>query len=144
MDVQHYPRARDTIVEIKQATTLADVHSDIMQLKNNYDTHLGDQSEFALSPSFKQRLILARAYLKNSETFIFDNPYPCVSYTEEQKFVNTLKELKKTKAILLITSKISLLEAADQVIYLKAMQVALQGNPLQVMPAILEEYGIKN
>ncbi len=133
-----------TQLEIKQATTLADVHSDIMQLKNNYDTHLGDQSEFALSPSFKQRLILARAYLKNSETFIFDNPYPCVSYTEEQKFVNTLKELKKTKAILLITSKISLLEAADQVIYLKAMQVALQGNPLQVMPAILEEYGIKN
>jgi len=133
-----------TQLEIKQATTLADVHSDIMQLKNNYDTHLGDQSEFALSPSFKQRLILARAYLKNSETFIFDNPYPCVSYIEEQKFVNTLKELKKTKAILLITSKISLLEAADQVIYLKAMQAALQGNPLQVMPAILEEYGIKN
>lgn len=133
-----------TQLEIKQATILADVHEDIMQLKNNYDTHLGDQSEIKLSPHFRQKLILARAYLKNSQTLILDNPYPCAGYLEEQKFVHTLKELKKNTAILLITSKISLLEAADQIMYLKTMQVALQGSPEQVLPAILEEYGIRN
>lgn len=132
-----------TQVEIKQATMLADVHEDIMQLKDNYDTHLGDQSSIKLSTHFKQKLILARAYLKNSQTLILDNPYPCAGYIEEQKFIHTLKELKKNAAILVITSKISLLEEADQIIYLKAMQVALQGRPDQVLPAILEEYGMK-
>lgn len=132
-----------TQAEIKQATQLANVHEDIMQFKNNYDTHLGDQGELKLSPNFRQKLILARAYLANANTLILDEPYLCSNYQEEQQFLNVLQQLKKNRGILIVTSKISLLEAADQIIYLKGMQVGLQGNPQQVLPAIFEEYGIK-
>lgn len=133
-----------TQLEIKQATILADVHEDVMQLKNNYDTHLGDQGELKLSANFRQKLILARAYLSNAKTLIFDAPYLCCDYQEEHKFLSALKQLKQERAIVLVTSKISLLEAADQIIHLKSMQVVFQGKPDQVLPAILEEYAIKN
>ncbi len=132
-----------TQLEIKQAAILADVHEDIMQLKNNYDTPLGDQGISRLSSSFIQKLILARVYLKNSQTVIFDNPYISTNPIEEQKFIDTLQHIKKNRIILLSTSKMSYLEIADQIIYLKSGQVVAQGHPSQILSAVLDEYGVK-
>jgi len=132
-----------TQTEIKQAATLAGVHEDIMQLKNNYDTPLGDQGILRLSSSFIQKLILARVYLKDSNVFIFDNPYISANRVEEQKFIDSIQQLKKNRIVLLTTSKLSYLEVADQIIYLKAGQVAAAGHPSQVLSGILEEYGVK-
>jgi ATP-binding cassette subfamily C protein/ATP-binding cassette subfamily C protein LapB len=119
------------------------VHEDIMQLKNNYDTPLGDQGILRLSSSFIQKLILARVYLKDSNVFIFDNPYISANRVEEQKFIDSIQQLKKNRIVLLTTSKLSYLEVADQIIYLKAGQVAAAGHPSQVLSGILEEYGVK-
>lgn len=130
-------------LEIKQAATLAGIHEDIMKLTHNYDTPLGDQSILRLSSSFIHRLILARAYLKNSQTFIFDNPSLSVDRIEEKNFLNTIQAIKKNRIILLATSKISYLEIADQIIYLKSGQVAAIGHPSQILSGILEEYGVK-
>jgi ATP-binding cassette, subfamily C, bacterial LapB len=132
-----------TQAEIKQASELAGVHDDILQLKFGYDTHLGDQSILRLSSSFIQKLVLARVYLKNSKILIFDNPCLLVDRIEEQKFLNTLQQLKKDKIILLATSKMAHLEIADQIIYLKSGQIVAAGHPSQVLSGILAEYGLK-
>ena len=132
-----------TQAEIKQAAVLAGVHDDIMKLKNNYDTPLGDQSIIRLSSSFIQKLILARVYLKKAKIFIFDNPYISENRVEEQKFIDTLHHLKKNNIVVIITSKLSYLEIADQIIYLKSGQIAAAGHPSQVLSGILEEYGVR-
>lgn len=131
-----------TTVEIKRAAMLAGIHEDIMQLKNNYDTSLGDQSILKLSSSFTQKLVLARAYLKDAKTFIFDNPCLLVDRVEEQKFLDALQYLKRNRIILITTSKLSLLEIADHIIYLKSGQIVAAGHPSQILSGILQEYGV--
>lgn len=131
-----------TFAEIKQAAMLAGFHEDIVKLKNGYDTPLGDQGMLRLSSSFVQKLALARAYLKDAKALIFDNPCLLVDRLQEQKFLDALQYLKQNKIILITTSKISLLEIADHIIYLKSGQIVAAGHPSQILSGILQEYGV--
>ncbi|MBU5473210.1 ABC transporter ATP-binding protein/permease [Roseburia sp. MSJ-14] len=80
-----------------------------------------------LSGGQKQRLALARALLHNSEIYIFDEATSNVDVESENDIMEVVKELAKTKTVLLISHRLANVVAADRIYVLKEGKVIEQG-----------------
>ena len=80
-----------------------------------------------LSGGQKQRLALARALLHNSEIYIFDEATSNVDVESENDIMEVVKELAKTKTVLLISHRLANVVAADRIYVLKDGKVIEQG-----------------
>lgn len=73
-----------------------------------------------LSGGQKQKVSLARAFLKNAPILILDEPTAALDIKSEEIILNTILELKKEgKCILLISHKTSTLQIADRILQIK-------------------------
>lgn len=104
--------------EIETACKLANIHDEIIEMKDNYNTTLTENGT-NLSGGQKQRLSIARAVLKNCSIMLFDEPTSALDKYNQNLFLKTITNLKKTKTIFIITHKLSSYEAFDQVFELK-------------------------
>lgn len=78
---------------------------DILNNKNlNYDS-LIEENGFNLSNGEKQRIILARSILKNSNIYIFDEALGSIDVNTEKKILNNIFELLKDKTIIIISHR---------------------------------------
>ncbi len=80
-----------------------------------------------LSGGQKQRLALARALLHNSDIYIFDEATSNVDVESENDIMEVVKELAKTKTVLLISHRLANVVAADRIYVLKDGKVIEQG-----------------
>lgn len=80
-----------------------------------------------LSGGQKQRLALARALLHNSDIYIFDEATSNVDVESENDIMEVVKELAKTKTVLLISHRLANVVAADRIYVLKEGKVIEQG-----------------
>lgn len=80
-----------------------------------------------LSGGQKQRLALARALLHNSDIYIFDEATSNVDVESENDIMEVVKELAKTKTVLLISHRLANVVAADRIYVLKEGKVVEQG-----------------
>lgn len=80
-----------------------------------------------LSGGQKQRLALARALLHNSEIYIFDEATSNVDVESENDIMEVVRELAKTKTVLLISHRLANVVAADRIYVLKDGKVIEQG-----------------
>lgn len=86
--------------ELEQACKLASVHDFIMRLPNGYQTKVGALGD-NLSAGEKQRIGLARAFLRGSELILLDEPTSNVDSINEGIILKALKEQKNKKSIIL-------------------------------------------
>ena len=87
--------------ELEAACRLASVHDFIMTLPNGYKTQVGALGD-NLSAGEKQRIGLARAFLKGSELILLDEPTSNVDSINEGIILKALKEQKSKKSIILV------------------------------------------
>ncbi|MGL4949063.1 MAG: ABC transporter ATP-binding protein, partial [Anaeroplasmataceae bacterium] len=104
--------------DIVEASLLSDVHSNIMEFEQKYDTILGERG-VTLSGGQKQRVSIARALIKNPSILILDDSVSAVDSKTENTIIENLKSLRKDKTTILITHRISSLEQLDKVILIK-------------------------
>lgn len=104
-----------TMDEIIFATKKASIHDFIMELKDNYNTKILDV-ENSLSTGEKQRLSLARAFLKNPKILLLDEPTSNIDALNESVILKSIYESKDDKAIILVSHKKSTLRIADTII----------------------------
>ncbi len=107
-----------SIEDTISAAEFADVHDNIMDFKNKYETVMGERG-VTLSGGQKQRISIARAYVKNSAIMILDDSVSAVDIKTEQKILNNIKELRKEKTTIVISSRVSTVNQLDKVIVLK-------------------------
>lgn len=107
-----------SIKEIIWAAQLANAHEFIEALPEKYDTILGD-SGVALSGGQRQRIAIARAIIRNPELLILDEATSALDLRSEQCIYDSLKELSKTRAVLLISHRLSSLRFASQIYVLE-------------------------
>lgn len=119
--------------EIIIAAKLAGVHDDIMRLPEQYNTKLGDEYSASFTPSFKQLIMLARAYLRKSSILLLDEPSSGFDAQTEQNFLEVIKYKRKESTILLVTHRPSLLKVADKILYMQGGEVALFGPAEKVL-----------
>ena len=100
--------------EMEEACKLASIHDFIMTLPDGYKTKVGTMGD-NLSAGEKQRIGLARAFLKGSQLILLDEPTSNVDSINEGIILKALKEQKNKKSIILVSHRESTMAIADRV-----------------------------
>lgn len=112
-------RFRDVESEdIISVAKLAGCHELIQSLPDGYNTQIGEGGA-ALSGGQRQRIALARALFGNPALVILDEPNSNLDSAGEEALLRAIQELKARKTtVILVTHKVNILTAADQVLVL--------------------------
>lgn len=102
-----------TMEELEQACRQAAVHEWILSLPDGYQTKVGALGD-NLSAGEKQRIGLARAFLRGSELILLDEPTSNVDSINEGIILKALKEQKHKKSIILVSHRESTMSIADR------------------------------
>ena len=100
--------------ELEAACKMASVHDFIMTLPDGYKTQVGAMGD-NLSAGEKQRIGLARAFLKGSQLILLDEPTSNVDSINEGMILKSLAEQKSKKSIILVSHRESTMAIADRV-----------------------------
>lgn len=110
-----------TLDLVEKYAKKADVHSNILDFKNQYDTVVGERGVM-LSGGQKQRICIARAMIKEPQILIFDDSLSALdTETEENILQNIEKDLKKSTSII-ITHRESSAKRADKILDLSPLE----------------------
>lgn len=116
-----YPAASRGEIEI--AGGAAGLDELIARLPEGYDTQTGERG-LALSSGERQRIALARAFLRRPSVLILDEPTSALDARMERLIAGNLREALPEATLIVITHRPALAEAADMVITLEGAAVA--------------------
>ena len=111
---------------IRSVARHADVHDNIMEFPDGYETVLGERG-VTVSGGQKQRISIARALMKDAPILILDDAVSAVDVVTEKKILDSLKELRRGKTTLLMAHRVSTVEQMDRVLFLGEGTVAAFG-----------------
>jgi ATP-binding cassette subfamily B protein len=107
-----YGRPSATREEIIAAAEAAHVHNFIMGLPQGYDTLVGERG-MTMSGGERQRIALARAFLKDAPILILDEPTSSVDVQTEAAIMEAVETLMRDRTTFLISHRPSTLEGCD-------------------------------
>lgn len=123
--------------QIEEAARKADVHRNIMDFPEKYDTVVGERGT-TLSGGQKQRVSIARALILDAPILILDDSLSAVDTKTEELILENLKEVREGKTNIIIAHRISTVRHADYIVVLEEGRVAEYGNH----ESLLEMQGI--
>ena len=103
-----------TQAELEEACKMASIHDFIVSLPMGYETQVGALGD-KLSAGEKQRIGLARAFLRGSELILLDEPTSNVDSINEGIILKALAEQKSKKSIILVSHRESTMAIADRI-----------------------------
>ena len=103
---------------IANAAKLADIHGNIKEFQQGYDTVLGERG-VTVSGGQKQRISIARALLKDAPILILDDSVSAVDTGTERTILNNLKQTRQGKTTILIAHRISTISQMDKILFLE-------------------------
>lgn len=115
-----------TNTNIEQACKYAYAHDFIMKAPNGYDTEVGEIGS-KMSGGQKQRLSIARAFLKDAPILILDEATSALDYESEQEVQKGLQKLMVGRTVFVIAHRLSTVINADKIIVLDKGKVCEQG-----------------
>lgn len=116
------------IIEAIDAAKFADVHENVLEFTNGYQTVTGERGT-TLSGGQKQRVSLARAYAKNAPILILDDSVSAVDLKTEEKILANLKTYREGKTTLVVASRVSTVNHMDRIIVLNENKVEAFDTP---------------
>ncbi len=124
------PGASET--EIVRAARQAQIHDFVRSLPQGYDTWIGEQG-LRLSGGQRQRLAIARAILKDPPILILDEPVANLDALTARELMAALQALMVGRTTLIVTHRLAGLEAAGEILVLRAGRIAERGQHHQLM-----------
>ena len=121
-----YGRPKATRDEIMAAAIKADAHAFIMRLPQGYDTDIGQRGA-RLSSGQKQRLSIARVFLKDPAVLIFDEATSALDYESEKVIQGALEEIAKGRTTFVIAHRLSTIRNAQRIVVMAEGGIAEQG-----------------
>jgi ATP-binding cassette subfamily B protein/subfamily B ATP-binding cassette protein MsbA len=121
-----YGRPDATDEEIREAARRAQADEFISQLPNGYESEVGERGGH-LSVGQRQRLGIARAFLKNAPILLLDEPTSALDPTTESAIMETIKDLMRGRTTIIITHRIATIHNVDQIVVLEGGRVVEQG-----------------
>lgn len=113
--------------EVKAAAKAADAHDFIKKLPMQYYTYL-EEAGNGLSGGEKQRIALARAFLKENQMYIMDESTSNLDFATENIIFDMIYNKFKTKTMLIIAHRLSTIKNCDEIIVLSDGEIVEQGN----------------
>jgi len=127
--------ARENLDKVELAARKSLAEGVIKKLPNGYDQMLGRRFETGvdLSGGEWQKVALARAYLRDAQILVLDEPTAALDARSEHEVFERFAELTKGKMALLISHRFSTVKMADRIIVLERGVIAEQGRHEQLM-----------
>ena len=115
-----------TMEEVERAVDMAQCWEIINKLPLGLNTKIGTEGTY-LSGGEQQRIVLARAILKNAPIIVLDEATAFADPENEHLIQQALKELTKGKTVLMIAHRLSSITDADNILVIDKGKIAEQG-----------------
>ena len=127
-----YGRPDATDEEIVEAAVRAQVHQEIMELPQGYDSYIGERGVM-LSGGQKQRISIARVFLKNPKILILDEATSALDTVTEQRIQESLDELSQGRTTIIIAHRLSTVRNADMIAVVEGEHIIEMGTHKELM-----------
>ncbi len=118
--------------EVEQYAKIANIHEDILQFPEGYDTQVGERG-VSLSGGQKQRIAIARALAVEPECLILDDSLSAVDAHTEEAILNSLKQERSHKTTIISAHRISSIMHADEIIVMENGSISERGSHQQLI-----------
>ena len=122
-----YGNQNATDEEVIEAAKKANIHEFIMELKDGYNTYIGERG-VKLSGGQKQRISIARVFLKNPPILILDEATSALDNVTEYLIQKSLEELCKNRTTIVVAHRLSTIKNADEIIVLTDKGIEERGS----------------
>ncbi len=127
-----YGKPDATREEVEAAAKAAGAHEFISQLKDGYDTYVGERG-LKLSGGQKQRVSIARLFLKNPPILILDEATSALDNESELVIQNSLKKLSEGKTTFTIAHRLTTIKNATRIFVLTPDGIVEEGTHRELM-----------
>ena len=127
-----YGRPDATDEEIVEAAVRAQIHSEIMEMPDGYDSYIGERGVM-LSGGQKQRISIARVFLKNPKILILDEATSALDTVTEQHIQASLDELSEGRTTIIIAHRLSTVKNADVIAVVEGEHIVEMGSHSELM-----------
>ena len=127
-----YGRPDATDEEIVEAAVRAEIHKEIMEMPDGYDTYIGERGVM-LSGGQKQRISIARVFLKNPQILILDEATSALDTVTERRIQVSLDELAKGRTTIIIAHRLSTVSNADTIAVVEGERIVEMGAPAKLL-----------
>ena len=115
-----------SLEEVKEAAKAADAHDFIKKLPMQYYTYL-EEAGNGLSGGEKQRIALARAFLKKNEFYILDESTSNLDFATENVIFDMIYNKFKSKSMLIIAHRLATVKNCDVIIVMQHGEIVESG-----------------
>ena len=119
-------RPEATLDEVKAAAKKADAHEFIRKLPLQYNTYL-EEAGNGLSGGEKQRIALARAFLKDSDLYILDESTSSLDFGTENTIFDMIYNQLADKSMLIVAHRLSTVRDCDQILVMDHGEIVERG-----------------
>lgn len=118
--------------EILQAAKCANAYEFIEQLPDGFDTVIGERG-IRLSGGQAQRLSIARAFLRDGDLILLDEPGSSLDLANEGAIHEAITDLREGRTVVTISHKLGSIQAADQIIVIEKGNVCQVGTHTELV-----------
>ena len=112
--------------DVETAAKLSDIHDNIMEFPEGYDTMLGERG-VTVSGGQKQRISIARALMKDAAILILDDSVSAVDVKTEKVILENLRTTRKGKTTILIAHRITTVQGMDKIVFIDDGKIVAVG-----------------
>jgi ATP-binding cassette subfamily B protein len=127
-----YGRPGATDDEIRDAARRAQADEFISRLPTGYDSPVGERGGH-LSVGQRQRIGIARAFLKDAPILLLDEPTSALDPTTEAAIMETIKDLMHGRTTLIVTHRLATIHAVDRIVVLEHGRIVEQGTGAELV-----------
>jgi ATP-binding cassette subfamily B protein len=121
-----------TAAEIEAAARAANAHEFINKLPQQYQTVVGDGAA-RLSVGERQRINIARAFLKDAPILLLDEPTSALDAESEAQVVESIFNLMRGRTTLMVAHRLSTIRRVNKIVVMEAGRVTESGTPAELM-----------
>ena len=121
-----YGRPEATDEQIRNAARQAQADEFISRLPQGYESLIGERGGH-LSVGQRQRIGIARAFLKNAPILLLDEPTSALDPTTEAAIMETIRELMRGRTTLMVTHRLVTIHGLDRIVVLENGRLVEQG-----------------
>ncbi|MEO5348087.1 MAG: peptidase domain-containing ABC transporter [Magnetococcus sp. YQC-3] len=125
--------------DVRWAAEQVDFLEDILALPDGFRTRIGDSSVEQLPTSFRQRLNLARAFIKRPSIYLLDEPGNGLDFGNDQVLMDSIRKMRGHATVIISTHRPSHMRLADRLLWLEAGRIKRLGPATELLGEFMRD-----